>query len=70
MQDKCGTTIGHVGLHALRHTFASYLIRNNVDIAVVSSLLGHKKVSTTYYIYVHIIDAQKAKAIQTLDVFK
>jgi site-specific recombinase XerD len=43
------------------------LIRKGVDIKVVSELLGHADVSTTYNIYVHLINEQKQKAIEMLD---
>ena len=59
--------IAHKGLHALRHTFASMLIRKGVDIKIVSELLGHADVAFTYNRYVHIIDEQKNTAIQKLD---
>ena len=59
--------ISHKGLHSLRHTFASMLIRKGVDIKVVSELLGHSDVSFTYNTYVHIMDEQKKSAIKELD---
>lgn len=55
------------GAHVLRHTFASLLIRKNVDIKIVSELLGHSNVAFTYNTYVHILDEQKIKAINMLD---
>lgn len=39
--------IPHIGIHALRHTFASQLFANKVDIKVISKLLGHSDVSVT-----------------------
>ncbi len=45
-----------VNLHTMRHTYASKLFKEKVDIKVISKLLGHKDVSTTYDIYVHFID--------------
>ena len=61
------SNITHKGLHALRHSFASMLIRKGVDIKVVSELLGHSDVSFTYNQYIHIIDEQKNMAIQKLN---
>lgn len=40
-------------VHDLRHTYASELIRNGVDIKTVSEILGHKDIATTMNIYVH-----------------
>ncbi len=45
--------IKDVGWHTLRHTFASHLVMNGVDIATVSKLLGHSNISTTM-IYSHL----------------
>jgi len=59
--------INHGSLHTLRHTFATRLFRNNVDIKVISELLGHSDVSITYNIYTHVIQEQKKKAVDILD---
>ena len=56
------------GLHALRHTFGSILIRNGVDIKVVSEILGHTSVKFTYDKYIHVINEQKMNAVQMFDV--
>lgn len=42
-------------LHALRHTSATLLLRNGVDIKTVSSRLGHSSLEVTE-IYLHLID--------------
>lgn len=55
------------GLHIFRHTFASMLFEKNVDIKLISSLLGHSDVSTTYNIYVHLTGNQKKEAINAID---
>lgn len=57
------------GHHALRHTFATLLLKNNVDIKIVSELLGHSSVSITYNTYIHVIKEQKAQAIKSLPNF-
>ena len=57
-----------LGIHTLRHTFASLLIKKGVDIKIVSELLGHKDVAFTYNTYVHLIGEQKAKAVELLDL--
>lgn len=56
-----------LGIHTLRHTFASLLIKKGVDIKIVSEILGHKDVSFTYNIYVHILEEQKIQAMKLLD---
>lgn len=65
--ENARTTIQKAGLHSLRHTFASYLLRNNVNIQIVSELLGHAKVSTTYNVYSHLVPQQKIDAISVFD---
>lgn len=56
-----------LGVHTLRHTFASLLIKKGVDIKIVSDILGHKDVSFTYNIYVHILEEQKVSAMELLN---
>lgn len=58
--------ICHRGLHALRHTFGSILIRHKVDIKVVSKILGHSDVKFTYNRYIHIIQQQEAEAVDLI----
>lgn len=43
-------------LHDLRHTFASILIAQGVNIAFASRQLGHASVSTTLNVYTHLFD--------------
>lgn len=53
----------HIRFHDLRHTFATLLVGNNVDIKTVSSTLGHAQASTTMNYYVHSLEsASKASA--------
>lgn len=55
------------GVHILRHTFASNLFAANVDVKIISKLLGHSDVSTTYNTYVHLTHHQTYDAIQALN---
>ncbi len=53
--------------HALRHTFATRLIENKVDIKTISELLGHASTNITISIYVHSEYSTKRKAVKSLD---
>lgn len=55
------------GMHALRHTFATTLFTNGVDIKTISELLGHSDITVTYNTYVHIIKKLKRDAVSTAD---
>ena len=59
--------IPHVGIHSLRHTFATNLIHSGIDVKVVSKLLGHASVSITYNTYVHTSMDDAISAVQALD---
>jgi hypothetical protein len=37
----------HVSMHIAKHSFASYAVKNNVNLFHISKLLGHTKLSTT-----------------------
>jgi integrase len=52
--------------HDLRHTFASNLVMEGVDIMTVKELMGHKDLSMTLR-YSHLAPNHKAKAINILD---
>ena len=52
--------------HDLRHTFASRLVANGIDIETVRDLLGHHSIVVTQR-YVHSSDEQKRKAVEILN---
>ncbi len=53
--------------HLSRHSYASLLLENGVDIYTIKSLMGHTNVKTTQ-IYTHIVNEQKEKAANTLHI--
>ena len=53
-----------VTCHVLRHSFASHLVRNNVNIVRVQKLLGHASLKTTS-IYTHATIDELTEAVNT-----
>ena len=56
----------NLNVHSLRHTNASMLIAQGVDVRTVAGLLGHAQPSTTLDIYSHTFDKNKKLAQQKL----
>lgn len=54
-------TGGNYTNHSLRHTYASYLIAQGVDLISVSKLLGHENLNITLKVYAHQIETLKNK---------
>ena len=52
----------HIHPHAFRHTAASTMIANGVDLVTTANELGHANATTTATIYAHQISAAKANA--------
>ena len=57
-----------IHVHSLRHTNASLMIANGVDIKTVSKRLGHSNVQTTGIIYTHQIRTADEAASEVLDL--
>ena len=52
--------------HALRHTYATRCIEQNVDVKSVSEMLGHSDVRITLQTYVHVSLRHKQQAVQSI----
>lgn len=55
-----------ITLHGLRHTSATLLIAQNLDVRTVSGRLGHAETSTTLNIYAHALKKQDETAAASL----
>lgn len=49
--------------HMFRHSFATYLIEEGVDVSFVQQILGHSSIKTTQ-IYIHIAAEKQAKILK------
>ena len=55
-----------VGIHSLRHSYATHLLEYGTDIRVIKELMGHNSIKTTE-IYTNISDIQTNKMPSPLD---
>ena len=56
-----------ITFHGLRHTNATLLIAQQVDVATVSARLGHAQITTTYNFYVHPLKSHDKHAGNVLE---
>ena len=56
-----------INFHGLRHTNATLLISQNIDVTVVAARLGHAQISTTLNFYVHPLISHNKKAGNVLE---
>lgn len=57
----------HIRFHDLRHTFATLLVNNNVDVNTVSHKLGHASTTTTLQFYDHNLESTDRASAELLE---
>jgi integrase len=65
LRDEAALT--NIGLHGLRHTFASLLLLSGADLKTVSTALGHSSVAITADLYAHISPVMLRSAADRLN---
>jgi site-specific recombinase XerD len=65
-REKAGVKNG-VGIHTLRHSFATHLLEAGYDIRKIQVLMGHSRLSTTM-IYLHVSRETLSKVPSPLDL--
>ncbi len=60
----------HIRIHDFRHTHASLLANEGINIQEISRRLGHAKVEQTWNTYSHLYPREEERAVAILDLIK
>lgn len=61
--------IRNITIHSLRHTFATRALENNINIKVLSAMLGHSDIKLTLNTYAHVLNDFKKETELKFDIF-
>ena len=67
VEEELDTDLSGFTPHCLRHTHATYLLRNGVPVIAVSRRLGHRDCKTTLNIYNHCMSEDNTRVINLLN---
>lgn len=69
---KCArdTELPHIRIHDFRHTHATLLINEGINIQEIARRLGHSKVEQTWNTYAHLYPREEERAIKVLEDIK
>lgn len=63
----CSEMPENIHCHNLRSARATHWLEEDLNVLMIQKLLGHENISTTTKSYVAVSNAQKAKALATLE---
>ncbi len=66
--EKAGIT-KRVSFHTLRHSFATHLLEQGVNVRLLQQFMGHASLKTTSG-YLHLVNVDMAKVISPLDLMR
>lgn len=62
-----GTDFEYLTLHKLRHTNATLLLNNGIDLKIVSEHLGHADIQITAGTYTAVLDSSRVKTAELME---
>lgn len=65
-REQAGIIKRHVSIHTLRHSYATYLLEQGVNIRVIQRYLGHARLETTM-VYLHLTQKGQEDAYQIIN---
>ena len=61
--------LDQLGVHALRHTFATRALESGMDIRTLSELMGHANISLTLQLYAHSTAETKQNVLHCMEKY-
>ena len=58
--------IPHFSAHHLRHTFCTRMVENEINVAILREIMGHRTLSTTLEVYTTVSNEKKRESVLSL----